>query len=285
MAFIGNAQLVIFEIGLVGFVGLFLPELVWKFFVPTYDFASAASKIAWSPPDWLFYMARLALYLLMALAVFRIQTYGDWVTGVNVTALALFWTLQFTLLLAMVLVRTSLWAAFAFVAASLVLAGVTTWSFFQVESALGAEVWAGIFMLVVDVALLPIIIWAGMAAYRYVGRRAAEECIESYMRGQATLGGVIGAADNLRQRPASTTATAAAAIHTQQQQQQQQQQQPLRKSASAAHKQALSTANIVAATSSVAIPAPRVAAAAAMAARDPHSPPPQNPLAAALFEL
>jgi len=280
MAFIGNAQLVIFEIGLVGFVGLFLPELVWKFFVPTYDFASAASKIAWSPPDWLFYMARLALYLLMALAVFRIQTYGDWVTGVNVTALALFWTLQFTLLLAMVLVRTSLWAAFAFVAASLVLAGVTTWSFFQVESALGAEVWAGIFMLVVDVALLPIIIWAGMAAYRYVGRRAAEECIESYMRGQATLGGVIGAADNLRQRPASTTATAAAAaaaaaIHTQQ---------PLRKSASAAHKQALSTANIAAA-SSVAIPAPRVAAAAAMAARDPHSPPPQNPLAAALFEL
>jgi len=146
---VGATELVIFEIALVAFVGLAMPQLAKQFMQSKYKYADLSKKISWAPPAYLFGVVWSIMYLaLMPIAVYRIRILGNWQSGVNLTELILFWVLQFVLLLYNFLYIVNLWLGFVTVLASLGLAIATTILFFGLDTA------AGILLLPLDVWLL-----------------------------------------------------------------------------------------------------------------------------------
>ena len=160
MAFVvGATELVFFEIAIVAFVGLAIPQLAKQFMRSKYNYKDLTKQISWAPPPYLFGVIWSIMYLaLLPISVYRIRILGNWQTGVNLTALILFWILQFVLVLYNFLYIVNLWLGFVTVLASLGLAITTTILFFPLDTA------AGVLLLPLDVWLVIATILALMIA-------------------------------------------------------------------------------------------------------------------------
>lgn len=229
MTFIGNTELILLEIGLVSTVGIVLPLLLRYFLSDKQQYDSLVKNISWAPSCWTHTALMLALLMVFQpLAVYRVRLYGNWVSGLNLSALVVFWILQFFLMLYNTFNVYSLWVAFVFALVSLGLAIATTWLFFQLE------ILAGVLMVVVCVVLLYIVIVSLAVAFRNRIMAVAS----NFAKNQATWSGQIGAevaAETVRINSTQTVQHRARSLppvnRNQQPQQQQQQQQQKRNSA------------------------------------------------------
>lgn len=166
MFLVGSTELVIFEISLVAFVGLAIPQLAKQFMQSKYKYGDLTKNISFAPPSYLFGVVWSIMYLaLMPISVYRIRILGNWESGVNLTALILFWVLQFVLLLYNFLYIVNLWLGFATVFSALGVAIATTVLFFPLDTA------AGILLLPLDVWLLFASILAFAVAIKNSGAR------------------------------------------------------------------------------------------------------------------
>jgi len=221
MAFVGNAELILLEIGLVGFVGISVAMFLRYFLSNKQTYDSLVKNISWAPSCWTHTaLMFVVLLVLEPLAVYRVRLYGNWVSGLNLSALVVFWILQFFLMLYNALNVYSLWAAFVLALVSLGLAIATTWLFFQLE------ILAGVLMVLVCVVLFYIAIVSLAVAFT----NRIMDVASSFARNQATWSGQIGAevaSETVRINSAQTVQhrgrSMPPANRTQQYQQQQQQ--------------------------------------------------------------
>lgn len=184
MAFVGNAELALFEIGIVVAVGLWLPEVVRFISGRRRRYDVIAQNISWAPRHFLYAAIWGIMYLVfMPLAAYRVRLHGNWVSGTNLTQLVLFWVLQALLLATTILFEFNLWAAFVLAVLSLGAAVATTWLFFQLE------ILAGVFIVIPTVWILFVVIV--MLAFAWHTRN--EDAKKSFMTAEATWGGTIGA--------------------------------------------------------------------------------------------
>jgi tryptophan-rich sensory protein len=146
---VGATELVFFEIAIVAFVGLAIPQLAKQFMQSKYSYKDLTKKISWAPPPYLFGVIWSVMYLaLLPISVYRIRILGNWQSGVNLTQLIFFWVLQFVLVLYNFLYIVNLWLGFLTVLVSLGFAITTTCLFFPLDTA------AGVLLLPLDVWLV-----------------------------------------------------------------------------------------------------------------------------------
>lgn len=149
MSVVGATELVFFEIAIVAFVGIAIPQLARQWMTQKYKYGELTKSISWAPPAYLFGVVWSIMYFaLLPVAVYRVRILGNWQTGVNLTALVFFWILQFALVTYNFLYIVNLWLGFLSVAVSLGLSVATTYFFFALDTA------AGILVLPLDVWLL-----------------------------------------------------------------------------------------------------------------------------------
>lgn len=216
MAFIGSLELILLEIGTLAFVGLGVPQVARQFIGGKYKYAKLTEQISWAPPAWLFGVVWSIMYMVvMPIAVYRVRLLGNWVSGVNLSALVVFSILQFVLLLYNFLYVINLWVAFFSVLASLGVAIATTWLFF------GLDTFSGVLLVFLDLWLL---FASALALAIAIGNRECGDVIAGHMVREATWGGAIG---NIL--PPASANSQKVAIQRQQKQQQQQaaQRQPM----------------------------------------------------------
>lgn len=183
MAFVGTAELILFEIAIVAFVGLAVPQFARYFSERKYEYAKLTADISWAPPAFLFGLVWSIMYLvLLPLAVYRVRILGNWEAGINQSALIVFWILQFTLMLYNFLYIVSLWLGFVVVLLAFGLAISTTWLFFRLDT------FAGVLVIPLDIWLL----YATLLALVIALKNRTAEPLVAYMRMQATHGGRIG---------------------------------------------------------------------------------------------
>lgn len=184
MAFIGNTELILFEIGLVGFFGIVVPETVKYLLGFTREYDNLTKDIGFAPSYWVYVALMYAILIVFEpLAVYRIRLYGNWVSGVNMSALVVFWILQAFFALFSIFSTSWLWVAAIFGFVSLGLAIATTWLFFQLE------ILAGVLMVFVCVVFVFLLILELAIAFK---NRAVDQAV-SYVKSQATWNGQIGA--------------------------------------------------------------------------------------------
>lgn len=184
MAFVGNTELILLEIGLVCFVGVVIPETVKYLIRVSRDYETLTQDIGFAPVYWIYVALMYSILAIFEpLAVYRIRLYGNWVSGVNLSALVVFWILQLFLLLFNTFNTNWPWTAVIFGFVSLGLAIATTWLFFQLE------ILAGILMVVVCAIFLFILILEIAIAFKNNG---IEQAV-GYVKNQATWNGKIGA--------------------------------------------------------------------------------------------
>ena len=95
MAFVGNTELILFEIGLVGFFGIVIPEVIKYLTGYSKDYECLTKDVGFAPSYWVYVAITYSiLVVFQPLAVYRIRLYGNWVSGVNLSPLVVFWTLQ-----------------------------------------------------------------------------------------------------------------------------------------------------------------------------------------------
>jgi len=197
MAFVGNAELIFFEIGLVALVDWGIPTIVRSLLSRRADYTALSKDISWAPPTFLYFALWAVMMLVfMPFAVYRVRLYGDWVTGVNLTQLILFWILQVVIALYFILYEVNLWAAFVASLCALGAAIASTWLFYNLE------VLAGTLMLVPAVWIFFDVIIAFALAWH----QRNKDPMASMMTKEATWGGVIGVASVAapRRSPAQT---------------------------------------------------------------------------------
>lgn len=196
MAFIGNTELILLEIGLVGFVGIVVPETIKYLTGLSNDYESLTRDISFAPSYWVYVALMYSILLVFEpLAVYRIRLYGNWVSGVNLSALVVFWILQFFVTLFNTFNTNWLWTASIIGLIAFGLAIATTWLFFQLE------IFAGVLMVIVCVIFLFLLILELAIAFH---NRAVEAAV-CYSKNQATWNGAIGAElpqSNVTQRSA-----------------------------------------------------------------------------------
>lgn len=198
MAFIGNAELIFFEIGLVGLIGLWLPETIRRFIGRKQNYAELSGNISWAPPQWLFIIVWSILYLIiMPLAVYRIRLYGNWAAGVNLAQLIVFWVLQVILMLYVILYEVNLWAASISCLLAFGAAVATCWLFFQKETL------AGILMIVPAAWLF----FATILSFAVAWQGRNSNPYSSVARYVATWDGQIGAPVSMPQTRKPTVRT------------------------------------------------------------------------------
>ncbi len=184
MAFVGNTELILLEIGLVCFVGVVIPETVKYLIGFSRDYETLTKDIAFAPVYWIYVALMYSILAIFEpLAVYRIRLYGNWVSGVNLSALVVFWILQLFFLLFNTFNANWPWTAVIFGFLSLGLAIATTWLFFQLE------ILAGILMVAVCAIFLFILILEIAIAFKNHG---IEQAV-GYVKNQATWNGKIGA--------------------------------------------------------------------------------------------
>ena len=183
MSFVGNAELIIFEVGLVGFVGIVFPLFVRYFFANKQQYDTLVKNISWAPSCWLHMALMLSILLVFEpLGVFRIRLYGNWVSGLKLSALIAFWILQVFIAIYNATNTECLWLAFVAALVSLALAIATTYLFFQLE------VLAGVLMVVVCVVLFYITIVSLAVAVK----TRAIDFASRFAARQATWAGQVG---------------------------------------------------------------------------------------------
>lgn len=203
MAFVGNTELVIFEIGIVGLVGFVLPAFVRSFFPVRVTYDSLVAGIGWAPSNWLMQLIMATIFLVLEpLAVYRIRLLGNWQSGVNLGALVVFWILQFFLALSNALSTSRMWISFILLLIAFGLAIGTTWIFF------GLDTFAGVLMIIVTILLLYLAIVSLVIAIRN-GSKEAAVC---YAKRQATWGDKIGADIPTTRRAYGANARSAASL-------------------------------------------------------------------------
>jgi len=182
MAFVGNAELIVFEIALVVLVGLAAPTFAAQFFEGGgYNHRKLIDGVSWAPPARFFSAVWLLMLLVvLPLAVYRIRTYGNWASGVNLTALVVFWLTMALLMLHRFFADLNLWFAFGAVLLAFGAAIGATSAFFAIETL------AGVLLVLVDVWLLFVTVLSLTIAIS--GSSTNTKCIS----GAATWNGEIG---------------------------------------------------------------------------------------------
>jgi hypothetical protein len=199
MAFVGNTELILFEIGLVGFFGIVIPEVIKYLTGYSKDYECLTKDVGFAPSYWVYVAITYSiLVVFQPLAVYRIRLYGNWVSGVNLSPLVVFWTLQLFFALFNTFNTSYMWLAVIAGFIALGLGVATTWLFFQLE------VLAGVLMTVVSVLFFFLLVLELAIAFKNRLVPAAMCATKE----QATWAGQIGATlpETRTQLARSTTA-------------------------------------------------------------------------------
>lgn len=197
MAFVGNTELVIFEIGIVGLVGFMMPKFVRVFFPSSVTYDSLVAKISWAPSNWLRMLFLAAVFLVLEpLAVYRIRLLGNWASGVNLGALVVFWVMQVVLALAHGFSANMLWISFILMLIAFALSIATSWTFILLDT------FAGVLAIIVSALLVYLTLVSLVVAVTNGSAAAAA----MFAKRQATWNGGIGATMPTNRRTAAMSA-------------------------------------------------------------------------------